>query len=140
MSTNSTITLSVSDGYDSIYCHWDGNPKHVGKMLFDHYNTEKKVKELIALGSISSLCKHIKPEEGVRHTFYDPADDVTIAYHRDRGEGSSPSIAMCHTLDQVYDTGEEYNYMFENDEWHLVTKKDGEIKLTRLSDLMLAVN
>lgn len=140
MSTNSTITLSVSDGYDSIYCHWDGHPKHVGKMLFDHYDTEKKVKELIALGSISSLSEHIKPEEGVSHTFDKPVDGVTVAYHRDRGEGSSPSIAMFSTLDQVYDTGEEYNYMFENDEWYLVTKKDGEIKLTRLSDLMLAVN
>jgi hypothetical protein len=43
-------------------------------------------------------------------------------------------------LYQVYEEGEEYNYMFENDEWYLVTKKDGEIKLTLLSDLMLAVN
>ena len=140
MATRSTITLSTLDGYDSIYCHWHGYPEHVGKMLFDHYDTEKKVKELIALGSISSLSEHIKPEEGVSHTFDKPVDGVTVAYHRDRGEDSSPSIAMFSTLDQVYDSGQMYNYMFEDGEWYLVTKDDGAIKLTRLSDLMLAVN
>lgn len=140
MATRSTITLSTPEGYDSIYCHWDGAPSHNGVVLFENYDTEEKVKELIALGSISSLNKYAKPEGGDKHSFCHPAKNITVAYHRDRGEGSSPSIAKYDTLDQVYSEGEDYNYMFEDGEWFLVTKNDDKIKLTLLADLMLAVN
>ena len=136
MATRSTITLSNADNYDSIYCHWDGAPSHNGQILLEHYDTEEKVKELIALGSISSLNKYVKPAVGDKHSFCHPAKNVTVAYHRDRGEGIA--IAKYHSLYQVYEEGEEYNYMFEEGQWYLVTKKDGHIEPVLLRDIMLA--
>jgi len=123
MSTRSTITLHTPKGYDSIYCHWDGHTSDVGKTLKTHYNTLKRVKALIALGSLSALYKNLEPEEGVRHSFADPADGVTVAYHRDRGEGRKPDILKFETLLEVATHGEQYNYVFQDDEWRLVVKK-----------------
>lgn len=136
MSTRSTITLSKIDGYKTIYCHYDGDLNHNGKLLLDHYDTEEKVEELIALGSISSLNKHTKPAEGDKHSFCHPAKNVTVAYHRDRGEGIV--IVEYEALYQVYEEGEQYNYMFEEGEWYLVDKKAGHIEPIPLKDLLLA--
>lgn len=140
MATRSTITLSLPDSYDSIYCHWDGAPSYNGKMLLEHYNTEEKVKELIALGSISSLNKYVKPAEGDKHSYCHPAKNVTVAYHRDRGEGLV--ISKYHALYSIYEEGEEYNYMFEDGEWYIVTKKqlDGYVEPVLLRDIMLAAS
>ena len=123
MATRSTITLHTPEGYDSIYCHWDGHTSDVGHTLKTHYNTLSRVKALIALGSLSSLCKNLEPEDGVSHSFDHPASEVTVAYHRDRGEGSKPDILKFETLLEVATHGEEYNYVFQDDEWCLAVKK-----------------
>lgn len=127
MATRSTITLSTPEGYDTIYCHWDGNLNHVGKILKKHYNTLEKVQELIALGALSSLDKNVEPEDDVDHSFDMPANDTTVAYYRDRGEGTSPSIMHYAQLFQLYDNKEDYNYIFEDDSWHLLVKKDNDV-------------
>jgi hypothetical protein len=53
-------------------------------LLQEHYNERSKVEALIALGDISFLDVNIEPTG--KHTFNDPEDSVTVAYHRDRGE------------------------------------------------------
>ena len=136
MATRSTITLSTEKGYKSIYCHWDGHPSNNGKILLEHYDTEDKVKELIALGSLSTLDKKTAPDEGDKHSFCHPAKNVTVAYHRDRGEGSKPSITHYEALYSVYEEGEEYNYMFEDGEWYLLNKGDGMITLKPLHHIV----
>ena len=133
MATRSTISLKTEDGYNTIYCHWDGYPSHNGKLLQEHYNTQERVEELIALGSISSLRKHIKPAEGTPHTFEKPAEDVTVAYHRDRQEGYESVIARHKELRAVYDEGEQYNYVFVDGTWCLI--KNDNPGLVLCSDL-----
>ena len=105
MATRSRIGIENEDGtVSSIYCHWDGYPSNNGRTLIDHYSDREKVKELIALGSISALKENVAPIEpmddiiGVRmlkefkvlpksvHSFDTPQEGITIAYHRDRGE------------------------------------------------------
>jgi hypothetical protein len=54
-----------------IYCHHDGNPSGVGKMLADFWRDREAAADLIALGSISELGASL---------------DATVAYCRDRGE------------------------------------------------------
>jgi hypothetical protein len=120
MSTRSTITLSTPDGYQSIYCHNDGYLSHNGAILKEFYDTEDKVKELIKLGSLSSLNKNLAPEEDQEHSFHKPASQVTVAYHRDRGEDLN--IALYDTLEEVYDDREEYNYVFVDGQWWLLEK------------------
>ena len=124
-STRSTITLSTPEGYETIYCHWDGHPSSNGKILLDHYDTEDKVKELIALGSLSTLNKKIAPEEGDKHSFCHPAKNVTVAYYRDRGEGTYPSIMHYDQLIQLQANREDFNYVFEDGEWWLLDSEGG---------------
>lgn len=133
MATRSTISLKTEDGYNTIYCHWDGYPSHNGKLLQDHYNTQERVEELIALGSISSLRKHIKPVEGIPHTFEKPAEDITVVYYRDRQEGNEPIIVHHEELRTVYDEGEQYNYVFVDGIWCLI--KNDNPGLVLCSDL-----
>lgn len=86
MSTRSYICKSDENGVRGVYCHWDGYPEHVGEMLLNYYSEADVVDKLIDLGSLSALYPKLEPSEGVEHTFYKPADGVTVAYCRDRGE------------------------------------------------------
>jgi hypothetical protein len=63
--------MKTDHGYSGIYCHFDGYIDTVGKRLNDFYNQPEQVKELIALGDLSSLGETLKK---------------TVAFHRDRNE------------------------------------------------------
>ncbi len=84
MSTRSRIAVKQEDGsYTSIYCHFDGYPTGVGKILTTFYTDPAKVEQLIELGSLSS----IGPEIGAQHPFDDDSGIYSTwcrAYGRDR--------------------------------------------------------
>ena len=88
MSTRSNIAILNKDTktITKIYCHWDGYPEYVGEILNTNYKDEKKIRKLIALGSISSLMEEVEPNPNEIHSFNEPQPMVTIAYTRDRGE------------------------------------------------------
>ena len=103
MSTRCNIAY-VDEGADhSIYCHVDGYLDHTGRMLFDHYNSVEKAKELVDLGAISFL-------------------ETTIALNRERSRclhNRKPefyrtiSSYMYHVDAQEI----EYIYMWEKKMW-----------------------
>lgn len=62
MSTRSYIGKWDGDSIKAIYCHFDGYPNGVGRMLKEHYNSDDKIDELISLGGISSLGEKTKLE------------------------------------------------------------------------------
>ena len=145
MATRSRIGIENEDGtVSSVYCHWDGYPSCNGKILVTHYTDREKVKELIALGSISSLKENVAPPElppdiiGIRmlkefkvlpkttHTFDTPQDGVTIAYHRDRGE-ELQEARVDESIEAYSESDyEEFGYVFTKDnEWLVV---DGTIQ------------
>lgn len=83
MSTRSAIIIENTDKtVAGIYCHFDGYLDGVGKTLLESYQDEAKVRELIALGDISSLGDRI----GTKHDFSNAPDGEVNAYGRDRGE------------------------------------------------------
>ena len=87
MGTSSAIGIKSKEGFiEAITCHFDGYPSHVGRILLECYGDEKRARELLALGALSALEENITPPAGVRHSFERPAWNVTIAYHRDRGD------------------------------------------------------
>lgn len=50
MSTRAAIgyyTIAGAGEIKTIYCHYDGYPRHVGKILKEHYSTDKAVDELV---------------------------------------------------------------------------------------------
>ena len=95
MATRSTIALEFADGtIGQVYAHWDGYLAHNGKMLLEHYSNPFILRDLIDLGSISSLA----PTIGTKHAFSHYDNDMTLVefnnqygnmttfYGRDRGE------------------------------------------------------
>jgi len=109
MGTRSTIAIQNGDGtVTGIYCHWDGYFSHNGRILQDHYADEAKVRELIALGSISSLGAEI----GTAHDFDAAPQGECNAYGRDRGERDVDAYTEHNWRQFRAEHGQEYDYLF----------------------------
>ena len=111
MSTRSRIAIENQNGsVNSVYCHFDGYVKGVGKTLFNHYDQEKLTK-LIELGDISVL----------KESTLD-----TIAYCRDRGEDlhSIHYLKVEDLFENGFRSGEEYVYCLTKDGIWLMGRVD----------------
>jgi len=109
MGTRSTIAIENADGtVTGIYCHWDGYLSHNGRILQENYADEAKVRELIALGNISSLGEEI----GTAHDFDDAPRGECNAYGRDRGERDVDAETLHNWRQFRAENGQEYNYLF----------------------------
>ena len=122
MATRSRIAIEQADGtVKSVYCHWDGYPKGVGKILVEHYLMRDKVESLMELGSISTLGEQVEPTGRVDHTFEMPELGITVAYHRDRGESLDPARIDKSLLDFIQSDVEEFGYvMTQSGEWMMI--------------------
>jgi hypothetical protein len=120
MATRATISYfdEGTKKYHSIYSHWDGHLEWVGKVLKEHYSSLDKVKELIALGSISSLGARIVPIG--KHSFDEREKGTTVAYHRDRGD-EWVNVSPLVTSKLKKGDRQDFNYLFENGEWKYIT-------------------
>ena len=121
MATRSFICKSLPNNtIVGVYCHYDGYPNGVGATLTTHYATDERVKALLNLGSISQLHPRLVPDLGDTHTFEKPAKNVTVAYHRDRGEALStttfPSLDMM-VENVAHQLGVEFVYIWDSNEW-----------------------
>ena len=130
MSTNSTIAVVHANGTVSqIYVHWDGYIKAAGKCLVENYTTLDKVEALVALGNLSCLEARLAPDDDETHNFVDSADNVCVAYARDRGE-EDQQAEVFEDLEQYRNTCrcEEYDYLFYEDQW--LVREHGEFSGT----------
>jgi hypothetical protein len=116
MGTRSSISIRNADGsYTGIYCHWDGYLSHNGRILQEHYTNEAKIRQLMELGSISSLGAEI----GEQHDFRNPPEGVCTAYGRDRGEQDVGAVTRS-TLDGLLNQiSQEYDYVWEDGAWQV---------------------
>ena len=142
MATRSNIGIVNEDGsITGIYCHYDGYPEYVGKMLLNHYTTSDIVNGLMNLGDLSILSESLYSTTGInlysdnnRHTFDNPQKGVCVAYGRDRGEQNVDSVIyedLGQYEDMAADTLAEYQYLFEDSKWmYRCTYKGGWKELT----------
>ena len=123
MSTRSRIGIMNDNGtVTSIYCHYDGYPSHNGEILVQYYNTEEKIRELMNLGDISVL----GPVIGVKcdfDTFASSNLNQCLAYGRDRGE-TDVSARVHATIERFLADGEEYNYLWRDNQWNCIDWKN----------------
>ncbi len=104
MSTHARIGLLKEGFVVSSYVHYDGYPEHTGELLFNHYNTEEKIEELLSYGNISQLRKSIEET-----SFF--SEDEDEKFH----------LASVKTIDQYEAYLDNYYvdflYLFEDGKW-----------------------
>ena len=124
MATRSTISLEFADGtIGQVYCHWDGYLAHNGKMLMEYYSNPFIMRDLIDLGSLSSL----QPTIGTKHPFSmfeanmaqdefaNLYRDMCTFYGRDRGESQYQATYFKDYEHFLVDgQQEEYDYLLRN--------------------------
>ena len=130
MATRSTIALEFADGtIGQVYCHWDGYLSHNGKMLMEYYSNPFVLRDLIDLGSLSSL----HPQIGTKHPFSmfeanmtqdeyaNLYRDMTTFYGRDRGE-TGTEFQVAHTFEEFFEQadgcGAEFYYVMKDGVWY----------------------
>ena len=152
MSTRSIIGILNSDGTATyVFCHWDGFPSHHGPILMKHYNTEARVRQLLAQGQIEVLDKFISPDEvkgplvpamtglfnryqqGWTHNDENRAKGVSTFILRDCNIKGWNNNAKKHAkpitapLKDFGDnwTWQEYEYLFKKGAWYWRTCEEG---------------
>jgi len=109
MGTRSTIAIQNTDGtVTGIYCHWDGYLSNNGRILQENYTTEDAVRELIALGDLSSLGETV----GTKHDFDNAPRNECNAYGRDRGERGVEAATHRSWTELLEAFGQQYDYLF----------------------------
>ena len=118
MATRSTIAMEFADGtVQQIYCHWDGYLEHNGKILFNHYVDPYKTRELIDMGSISSLCNTIEETNQGAHHFW-RGEELRVAKFNDFQD---------YLAHHQY---EEYEYILRKDgHWYVQAHDDAFVML-----------
>lgn len=117
MSTNSAIAVKTSGGdYKSIYVHNDGYFDYMYPMLDTWYNSQERAEALVNLGDASFIAKRLVPSKDSDHSFDHPEKDVSIFYHRDRGELWRHNAPCLMSKDEVLAT-QYYAYIFEDGQW-----------------------
>lgn len=98
-----TQPITIKGKYLSIYCHWDGYPDFLQKVLEEHYTTYEEVLNLMAGGDCSAI-----------------TSDCVIRYaKRDREHWSDIEAAQDNTIKGIYK--QIYSYIFKEGEgWKLL--------------------
>ena len=105
MATRSFIgKINKDDSITAVYCHFDGYPGHVGKILIDNYITEAQVDSLLAGGDMSSISNVLNE----------------CVFYKDRGEKQTesrtyPAFELFFRAGR--DSWVEYFYLFNHDFW-----------------------
>ena len=108
MATRSRIGLLLQTGHVlSVYHHWDGYPQWLGVTLKEKCNTYEKIAEVLDGGDVS--CIDSDTDWSLEKV------DNHVQYYNDRGENTEPRLDT--SVEDYLDNGEEYAYLFENDEW-----------------------
>ena len=123
MSTRCKIaTVNPDKTVKAIYCHFDGYYAHVGKMLYNHYNTQEKIDELLALGALETLHENINPDPNFPHNETHAQVGVVFAYERD-GKGTFDNDFK---KEEFYENADEYLktydwadhlYLWDGEKW-----------------------
>jgi hypothetical protein len=123
------IIANPKGDFTGAYCHWDGYPSHNGRLLLEHYSTKGKARELVRLGTLSSLGTRAKPINPDAHSYDNRESDTTVAYGRDRGEAwenvkPEQSGMLSRLLDVAQECWCEYVYLFWNGHWSYNTMQN----------------
>ena len=136
MSTRCLIGyLREDDKIESIYCHHDGYPEYVGRILKENYKDIKTIKRLMSLGDLSSLGKipESKSELWSHELSMDDYEIMSEHFcksYKDRDSTMYLNQPNIHENERDYirdmkNCNGEYAYLFKDNKWiELVNKKE----------------
>ena len=110
MSTRSFICIEGLDGgFQGIYCHYDGYPEHVGKILVEHHNSVSAAEAIV---------------NGPQIRNFD--HDGTIARF---GDGTPDDSETYLELKDALESGFDYAYLYSTQEncWKCFGRKIGGV-------------
>lgn len=116
MSTQCGIAIKTEKDYEVIYVHSDGYPEYMWPMLTKNYNSEELAKKLVSLGDASYIDRFLEPTTDF-HKFGTPEPDVSMFYHRDRGEDWNDVAPALYSKEEMFNRF-YYSYIWEDDCWH----------------------
>jgi hypothetical protein len=120
MGTRSAIGVMHGDVCKVVYCHYDGYPEHNGRILFDHYTSER-ANALVSHGNMSILGKEIYPEDVLPvHSFGNRQADVCVFYNRDRGDYNE-TWQVCTSFKDMLDQFShcQFFYVMRDGVWYV---------------------
>jgi len=139
MGTRSDIIVQLSGGqWKRIYCHWDGYLSHNGRILQDHYNSQKRAEALVKHGDLSSLAPKCTKPKG--HNFDNSIPGYCVYYGRDRGEKDTDGV-VADTLAGVWpeaDCWTEFTYVWTEGQWWVANPDEGSQAAIPLGDALIA--
>ena len=113
MSTHATIGYLENERANYVYCHSDGFPSYLGRMLLEHYNSEELAKALVHLGALSMVRERVAPNPGEQHSFAHPvySYDTAVMIAQDLGldPDSVPKDRLGVTTAYARDRGEDFS-------------------------------
>lgn len=116
MSTQCGVAIKTEKGYETIYVHSDGYPDYMWPMLTENYNSEELARKLVSFGDASYIDKKLEPTSDF-HKFNTPEPDVSMFYHRDRGEAWEDVRPFCYRKSVVFNRF-YYSYIWEDGCWN----------------------
>lgn len=131
MSTRCGIALAEAEGgYTFVYCHFDGYPSGVGRVLLDCYPDRDSVARLVALGGMSVLgeipADSDCPPEGVG------PEDCCRIYHEPNHTAGDWAELRGKFANHWCDC--EYLYVFtRSDGWKVFDPRRDEVSPLRLA-------
>ena len=132
MSTRSRIGIQLSDGSIlSSYHHYDGYPEWLGRILTTHYNAKSLAEELIDGGDMTSCWTDERWDDSGVKGVYGPQ------YYSQRGEDCPPRLDS--NLEEYLANGEEYAYIFKDDEWVCYNTKSWSEEYLQQVEIPVAV-
>ena len=122
MATKSTIAVIHEDHTISqIYCHYDGQLTHNGKLLSEKYDTLLRVEFLISKGDLNMLREKVTPNHDLEHSFNNPQKDVCLYYGRDGDNDDNVNTEprkFANISDyRLYLKSQDLNYLFVDGRW-----------------------
>ena len=117
MATRSLIAYETQDGvvYGN-YCHWDGYPKGVGRVLLSNWNTPEAV-EALTQYDMSSI-----------------NEDGSVEYWIEENDFPENQLSWGNAVEFFIDydqMGTEYHYLLRNTgEWQVSSRWDSNISVT----------
>ena len=120
MGTRSNIAIQMPNGkFKQVYVHWDGYPSHNGKILLEHYQDPKKIKQLIAIGGVSSLGKDLYMPDGTLRDFDCGDRELDVCkFYKSRGEDEKAVTMHLPICEQAWLYVWMKKYNDENPRWY----------------------